>query len=60
MVKTERIFIVLQPNLTSSRFRFRHLTGTVVLRLLLEWILQNMVRDFVTHKQVQADKRLPI
>ena len=25
--------------------------------LLLEWILQNMVRHFVTHKQVQADKR---
>ena len=23
---------------------------------LLEWILQNMVRHFVTHKQVQADK----
>ena len=29
-------------------------------RLLLEWILQNMVRHFVTHKQVQADKRNPI
>ena len=28
--------------------------------LLLEWILQNMVRHFVTHKQVQADKRHPI
>ena len=27
--------------------------------LLLEWILQNMVRHFVTHKQVQADKRHP-
>ena len=25
--------------------------------LLLEWILQNMVRHFVTHKQVQVDKR---
>ena len=30
------------------------------LRLLLEWILQNMVRHFVTHKQVHADKRHPI
>ena len=29
-------------------------------RLLLEWILQYMVRHFVTHKQVQADKRHPI
>ena len=28
--------------------------------LWLEWILQNMVRHFVTHKQVQADKRHPI
>ena len=28
--------------------------------LLLEWILQNMVRHFVTHKQLQADKRHPI
>ena len=28
--------------------------------LLLEWILQNMVRHFVTHKQQQADKRHPI
>ena len=28
--------------------------------LLLEWILQNMVRHFMTHKQVQADKRQPI
>ena len=28
--------------------------------LLLEWILQNMVRHFVTHKQPQADKRHPI
>ena len=27
---------------------------------LLEWVLQNMVRHFVTHKQVQADKRHPI
>ena len=27
---------------------------------LLEWILQNMLRHFVTHKQVQADKRHPI
>ena len=27
--------------------------------LLLEWILQNMVRHFVTHKQLQADKRHP-
>ena len=26
----------------------------------LEWILQKMVRHFVTHKQVQADKRHPI
>ena len=25
--------------------------------LWLEWILQNMVRHFLTHKQVQADKR---
>ena len=30
------------------------------LTFLLEWILQNMVRHFVTHKQVQADKRHPI
>ena len=29
-------------------------------RFLLEWILQNMVRHFVTHKQVLADKRHPI
>ena len=29
-------------------------------QLLLERILQNMVRHFVTHKQVQADKRHPI
>ena len=29
-------------------------------RLLLEWILQNMVRHFVIHKQVQAYKRHPI
>ena len=29
-------------------------------RLLLEWILQNMVRHFVRHKQVQADKRHPL
>ena len=28
--------------------------------LLLEWILQSMVRHFVTHKQVQADKGHPI
>ena len=34
--------------------------GSIVGRLLLEWILQNMVRHFVTHKQVQADKRHPI
>ena len=27
---------------------------------LLEWLLQNMVRPFVTHKQVQAHKRHPI
>ena len=27
---------------------------------LLEWIHQNMVRHFVTHKQVQADKPHPI
>ena len=26
---------------------------------LLEWILQNMARHFMTHKQVQADKRQP-
>ena len=32
----------------------------IELWLLLEWILQNMVREFVTHEQVQADKRLPI
>ena len=31
-----------------------------VIRLLLEWILQNMVRHFVTHKQVQAHKGHPI
>ena len=29
-------------------------------RSLLEWILQNMVRHYVIHKQVQADKRHPI
>ena len=29
-------------------------------RLLLGWIIQNMVRHFVTHKQVQTDKRHPI
>ena len=28
--------------------------------VLLEWILQNRVRHFVTHKQVQADKQHPI
>ena len=28
--------------------------------LLLEWILQNMVRHFVTHKQVQAHKQHPV
>ena len=27
---------------------------------LLEWILQNMARHFVTHKQIQADKLHPI
>ena len=32
----------------------------VVDGLLLEWLLQNMLRHFVTHKQVQADKRHPI
>mgnify|MGYP007058674398 CR=1 FL=1 len=32
----------------------------VLERLLLEWILHNMVRHFVTHKQVQAGKRHPI
>ena len=28
--------------------------------LFLEWILQNMVRYFLLHKQLQADKRHPI
>jgi len=32
----------------------------VVDGLLLEWLLQNMLRHFVTHKQAQADKRHPI
>ena len=35
-------------------------SGHILLRLLLEWILQNMVRHFVTHKQLQAGKRQPI
>ena len=33
------------------------LSLTVKSRCLLEWILQIMVRHFVTHKQLQADKR---
>ena len=35
-------------------------SGALMVWLLLEWILQNMVRHFVTHKQVQVDKRRPI
>ena len=44
-----------------SRFRRRRVClSSLKIGLLLEWILQNMVRHFVTHKQVQADKWHPI
>ena len=61
--------LVTQP-ISENRRRIIYYCGTAVTirnfrvslpnRLLLEWILQNMVRKFVTHKQVQADKRHPI
>ena len=43
-----------------SSYTYVRLRLVFFIRLLLEWILQNMVRHFVTHKQVQADKRHPI
>ena len=43
-----------------SSYTYVRLGLLLFIRLLLEWILQNMVRHFVTHKQVQADKRHPI
>ena len=50
-------FVVRYANLWGfcCRRRFGFLSS-----LLLEWIFQNMVRHFVTHKQVRADKRHPI
>lgn len=37
-----------------------HIFSCIVNGLLLEGILHNQVRHFVTHKQVQGDKRRPI
>ena len=40
--------------------KYQDLSKDILKCLLLEWILQNMVRYFVTHIQIQADKRHPI
>ena len=43
-----------------SSYTYVRLRLVLFIRLFLECIIQNMVRHFVTHKQVQADKRHPI